>query len=175
MKNALKNSMIYRGTLYLKFLWESSFLKKLLFKINYIYCFSLTYKGIIHYLETKSTAKDTLTYRLLSRIGKAFDRMLVSIIAVFKKYYSHSLICSLFKDLSKSFRSSGMRLAAYFFAAFILSYNLGVLVSGKMNSRLIIYDLVLVALSGTILLLLKSWPERLKNSLMYRVCKYLWE
>jgi hypothetical protein len=175
MQSYLEGSLLYRMLLYLSDLYKSSFLKIVVATISKWAADSLVRKIILNYLETKSKAEYTVTYRILSAFGRKADNAVGKIRHLFSTHYKTSRIFSIVGEFEAAC-SKGMNLLVLTaIVTFILGYGLAVTVRGIWSAGALLNVALLAVVGAVVVTTVDRWQLWMKNSVLYKLCQYIWE
>ncbi|HEX3029245.1 MAG TPA: hypothetical protein VHT34_08070 [Clostridia bacterium] len=170
-----ESSVIYRSSLWAGNIYNNSTLKKVFTAIGSCFRNSITYKAFNNYLHRKSSYQYTITYRVLSAIGRFLDLLVGIIHDFFAKQIRTSLIIALFSNIKKEASSS----TAYVLITAVLSLTAGYSVVNTFRNTwstlklegvfaMCIVCIFIGIMSG-------KWKASVRNSLFIKLYHFIWE
>jgi hypothetical protein len=172
IKSYLEHSFLFKTIRIVLLAYKESLLKKIAVTLGIWYKHSAYHRGVVRYLEKRSTAEDTLAYGLLSRFGTKFDKVAAGAHAFFERYTKSSACFQLMEGLLTEIKYSFNKLFIIALTAFVVGYALvaGVqrTVSIKTLLGLVCIGIVVVAFNRW-KCTLKKWLE---SSVLYRIFNY---
>ena len=175
MNSYLETSIICGFFRYLKQAFGTSLLNRFFSTLRQWVLQSRTYRIVIGYLERNSTAKYTLTYRLLAFFGKKLDRLVIRGHKLYREYYKSSTVHGLVDDCFTVYKKGLNLLVLTAVGTFILGYAAAVTVKGQWGR----HSLIIVGAAAVLGFILSTTADKLqsafKSSVTCKLCQYLWD
>lgn len=175
MESYYKNSIIYHLLNKISVYYNESMLHKLFVTIGFWYKNSVLCRICTSYIEKKSTAKSTLSYRILSLIARKLDIRAEKIHDFYARYVESSISFRFYGSLKSESVKSINHILGTVLLTFAAGYSMATSVHGQWNSHKALYA-VIPFVAGILLFSFNvNWKQWLKGSAFYRAFLYIFE
>ncbi len=175
LESYLKNSLLFALYTRLPLIYRQSAVRKVASTIARWYSHSLIHRAIIRYLDKRSYAKYTLTYRFLSFFAGKLDTLAGGAHGLLHSARQSSSFCRLYDDTSAASKRKPNVLGSISAASFILGYTIIITIRGMWSPSNLLYVLVIGIFAAVIAASADRWKSWIRHSTFYRLCKYIWE
>ena len=175
MKSYLESSKLYRFLFHLSHTYKLSHLQVFVETIKKWHANSFVHQIALYYLERKSKAEYTFTYKILCAIGKKADVVGRRIQGFLSSNGSTSISFSLFDDLKAQCTQGINLLILTGIVTFIVGYSLVITIRGIWSMSVLLQVVLLGVLGVVVFTTLGKWKQWIKNSIFYKLCQTIWE
>jgi len=175
MISYLESSAIYKSSLCIVNIFKNSILYRVFLVLGTWYANSTTHKTIDSYLTRKSTSQFTLTYRILSFIGRKIDSILGKLHSFFLEQIQSSGILHFMDAVNEE----GIRKPSQLLITGILTFTAGFCIVNTIRNLWapVRFELILLLCLVCVILAVMSgkWKFAIKNSFFIKLYHFIWE